>query len=50
MNKNNWEVYKSEWSSSWNWVASYKGKVIDKFPTKKKAEEFVIQQQKGETK
>lgn len=39
-----WKVYKTtNWGTSWNWVAMHKDKVIDNFPTKKKAMEFVAQ-------
>ncbi len=46
-----WKVYKTtHWGSSWNWVALYKDRVIDNFPTKTKAMKFVAQKIQEETK
>ena len=37
-----WKVYKADApGSAWKWVAMHKDKVIDTFPTKKKAMQFV---------
>ena len=39
-----WKIYKGDApSSSWKWVAMHEDKVIDTFPTKAKAMEFVAQ-------
>lgn len=49
-NIGDWEVYKGDApGSAWKWVAKHGDKVIDTFPTKKKAIEFVEQYIKGQT-
>ena len=41
-NNSKWKVYSSVgWRSSWKWVAMFENTVMDIFPTKTKALEFI---------